>query len=156
VACAETPSLPPTDLTLVAKLPSERMFGKGASRVRVLARDASGAKTRVAGATCRLSSKELRGQVVSPGVVRYPTFIQAKRFPERGRPGALEVTCTAGEKSGRVVVAPTVPSSRGGPGLLTTTQTASGPVTTQTVGFGGALRSTYPWVYPTTIEVEIK
>ncbi|WP_170473132.1 hypothetical protein [Ruegeria arenilitoris] len=56
--------------------------------------------TEVAGARCKVQSKQLRATVVTPQIVRVPKFKQTGSLPNRGRPENLLISCNLDNKKG--------------------------------------------------------
>jgi len=73
--------------------------------VRAFAPPTQDSKTgnEIVGAKCDLVSDEIRASVVTPQVVILPTFKQRDKFPNRGVPGSIAVTCTAGNQVGQAL-----------------------------------------------------
>ncbi|MEP4197621.1 MAG: hypothetical protein ABJL99_18515 [Aliishimia sp.] len=100
----------------------------------------------VAGAKCTLVSDELRATVITPQEVILPRFKQRAAAENRGLPGSLVITCTAGELKGKSIVTAqakqvgTAVNAGLGAAILTTLVTA-------------AVATATPWQYPAAISV---
>lgn len=157
-ACETTPpkeaGKPPVTMKVQRGVPSDRMFGSFINTVRTVSKDANGKEVDVENATCTIRSKELYGKVQSPSRIVTPSFLQADRFPLRGKPGNLTVTCTAGKLKGARTFEPF-------PGRTSSRTSSSydpnNPVTvTLITSSASPVRSSYPWGYQTILEVPLQ
>jgi hypothetical protein len=157
-ACDVTPSLPveqaPERLRTSSVVSADRTLGLAGSVVRTYVQGPDGNDVEVAGVSCQISSGELSGRVTTPQMINYPLFIQADRFANRGQPSSLQVTCSYNGKSARQSVSPGLQSRA----RAATQNTAVAPntVTSSFVPLTGAVSSSYPWVYPPQIRVNLR
>ena len=151
-ACAE-PALDiqsaPLSAEVKRSVQNERIGAYTRHAVRTYTVDpATGAQTEIAGAVCTLQSAELTLRVISPATVDLPSFVQRERFPNRGKPDNLTVTCRSdGIAGAQAIEADTTRRS----GSRTTTDPAyiSSPI-------GGGQAGSNPWGYPATLKVTLQ
>ncbi len=99
--------------------------------------------------SCTIRSDEVVGQVITPVRVDLPGFVQSGAFPERGRPGPLQVRCEGNGFSGAETVFAedkqvSTATNAGVAGAILTT------VVTATVA------SATPWRFPLAINVTLR
>jgi hypothetical protein len=143
------PTLQPVKAALSGSVSQDRLLGTQSIMIRTYTGKGS-ARAEVSGQPCTLSAAEFSAKVTTPQAVIVPTFLQGARFANRGRPGALTVTCNGAATT--VEAQPT-----GGGRAPVTTPGAPGPAgalqTTTGVFVGnGAAR---PWAYPPFIDVAL-
>lgn len=125
------------------------------SLVRSYAVGEDGKRVEVKGAVCSASSTLVSVKnVTTPALVKTPMYLQAERFPERGKPPALNWRCSY---RGKVVKLTTEPSSGRNNTVtqgVSTYDAATGTYSQPTsIVLTGRLSSTLPWSYP-NVEVE--
>ncbi|MGV6839035.1 MAG: hypothetical protein ACWA40_02450, partial [Planktomarina sp.] len=91
-----TTSLPLNDLAQSDRYRSlSHEFGTSVMIIRSYAMDAEGNKVEVAGAKCTARNKLVGFRnVETPAKVAVPTFLQAERYDNRGKPPVLTGSCT--------------------------------------------------------------
>lgn len=96
-ACtAEEITTTPVVASMARGINPDRLIGQQSLEVRTFRKTAEGRKE-VTGVPCTLRAPEFSAKVVTPQRVSLPSFLQGDRFPNRGRPGAVTVTCTDGK-----------------------------------------------------------
>lgn len=127
----------------------EHQFATAGSVLRSYRTYADGKRVEVGGALCsgRNSWVSFRN-AVTPVVVTLPTYLQAERFSDRGKPPPLEITCKLDGKTVRFTAAASSIVSHTttyGPGTYNAaTGTYAQPVSTELTG---RLSPTLPWTY---------
>lgn len=141
---------PAQPLSVLASVNKDRLTGKTQEiEIRTVTKGADGKLKEVTGAKCRLTSDDLRGEVVTPQKVVVPTFKQRAEFADRGLPSGLVADCTAGKLMGRAVSIATEKQggvvTGGGVGLAIVSIAVSAAVATST-----------PWNWQPSLMVELK
>jgi hypothetical protein len=150
-ACQVTPGLPVNDaITASVQRSTDNEFDRTTMIIRSYRADENGDTQEIAGAVCsgRNGLVSFRN-AITPAAVRMPTYLQADRFANRGRPPALSVSCRLDGQTARVVVqamSQAGNTTTTGTGVYNpNTGTTTTPVTTR---LDGRLSSTLPWFYP--------
>lgn len=140
----------PQPVSVLASVNKARLTDKTQPiEIRTITKGADGKMQEVTGAKCKLTSDELRGEVMTPQAAVVPTFKQSKDFAGRGLPSGLVADCTAGKLKGRAISiaqekqASTATGGGLGVALITLAVTA-------------AVASSTPWNWPPTLVVELK
>ena len=134
--------------TAAVKKKLENQFGQSTMTIRTFTQ--RGDETvEVAGAVCQAKNSLVSfSGVKTPAVVTLPTYMQAERFADRGKPEALRGSCTLGSQTW-----PFVLEASSAAGNVTTSQGAtydpntglySNPTSTRLTS---RLSSTLPWSY---------
>ncbi len=101
-----------------------------------------------AGAQCEMLSNEIVARFVTPAEIMVPAFVQNKELAQRGRPSNLRIVCTANGNTG--VETFTAEDKE----ISTATNAGlAGAILTSLVT--GAIASSTPWSYPTTMIVQV-
>jgi len=103
----EPVSGPPTAMAVVSEAGVQRNGGISPVVVRTYLK-VNGQDVEVSGARCTVRSKQLRGALVSPQVLRIPNYKQSDALPSRGKPENLQVSCSYNGKTGSAII----PSAR--------------------------------------------
>lgn len=127
----------------------EHQFATSGSVVRSFRTNAEGKRVEVGGALCSGKNAWVAfSNAVTPIVVTLPTYLQGERFPERGKPPPLEITCKLDGKTVRFAAAASSIVSHtttyGAGTYNAATGTYSQPKTTHLTG---RLSPTLPWTY---------
>lgn len=127
----------------------EHQYATAGSVLRSYHTNAEGKRVEVAGALCsgRNAWVSFRN-AVTPVVVTLPTYLQAERFSDRGKPPPLEITCKLNGKTVRFAAAASSIVSHtttyGAGSYNAATGTYAQPVSTELTG---RLSPTLPWTY---------
>lgn len=141
----------PQRLSALVEIPREQTAGAATSVIRAYGMGSSGERVELPAAICKISSAQFQGQVITPQEIRYPRFIQADRFVDRGRPDPLTISCTHEDKTGTRVIAP-ITEDRSEDRQIT--EYNNGRAATRTfTALTANTRSTYPWIFPDRISV---
>lgn len=144
----------PVTATMTRGVDPDRLIGSQTMTVRAY-RGKGDAKVEVGGIPCTLRAAEFRADVVTPQQVVGPAFLQGARFPARGQPGPVTVTCKDGATSTAAVFAShpvNVPASPS-----TTVGTPGQP------GYGNVYRGVLasnagaqPWIWGPVLAIDLK
>ena len=129
---------------------AENQFNTAQTVIRAFATGDDGKLVEVTGVRCDLQSGWVRVRGMSvPGAVALPTYLQAERFADRGRPPNMTGTCIYKGRKIPVLIQPSAARSN-----QSTTQSTGYNATTGTYGTATTTRltrklsSTLPWYYP--------
>lgn len=130
-------------------------FKSNSTLIRSFATGEDGKRVEVEGAVCSASNSLIKVKnVTTPGLVKTPMYLQAERFPKKGKPPALNWRCSY---QGKVVTLTTEAASGRGHAVtqgVSTYNASTGTYSQPTsVVLTGRLSSTLPWGYP-NVEVE--
>lgn len=129
---------------------AESQFQTAPFTIRSYTLDAEGEAVEFAGAVCSGRSRGVSFRnVATPAVIVAPTYLQAERFADRGRPAPLRITCRA---NGETITFDHAASDQRGNGSSTVGgvyNASSGTYGTATItSLDSRLSSTLPWYYP--------
>lgn len=137
-------------VTAALKTRPENQFSLTPTVIRSTRVNAEGKSERFGGATCSGGNAWVSfSGLVTPAAVQMPSYLQAERFKNKGKPPALTVTCRAEGKTTRFTIEPTADienvTTTGAGTYSQSTGTYSQPTSTRLTS---RLSSTLPWRYP--------
>lgn len=148
IGCAEGLEFNPPVTASIKQRP-ENLFSLTPTVIRSTRVNAEGKTERFGGATCSGGNAWVSfSGLVTPAAVQIPSYLQAERFKNKGKPPALTVACRAEGKTVRFTIEPTadvenVTTTSGGT-FNEATGTYSQPTNTRLTS---RLSSTLPWRY---------
>lgn len=146
-ACADT-SIPLSETVNAGiKSRADNQFNPRTTIIRSFRTNEKGKRVQVGGAVCSGSNARISfSNVVTPGRVSIPSYLQADRFTDRGQPPAIALRC---ELEGKTVRQTWEPSAQVKDGSSDSTTCIKGNCTSvRTIKLTSKLSSTLPWFYP--------